>query len=140
MRQCVNVAVNRGHGRVLEGDILTAERSYSEDQLQEVSFELRDVSPLYSDVLYEFIAANHILLRREIHQRLTTAGVPPAQLESVLDLLIWFGFLGVNADAGETERYSYQFQYRTKRMLQGLAEPLVFVIHPAFRVGLGCPE
>ena len=45
VRQCVNIAVNRGHGRVLEGDILTAEKIYSEDQLQEVSFELRDVSP-----------------------------------------------------------------------------------------------
>src|ERR1019366_10033673 len=34
LRQCVSVAINRGSSKVLEADILQAEKQYSEDQLQ----------------------------------------------------------------------------------------------------------
>ena len=56
LRGCVNVAVNRGHEHVTEADILSAEGEYSEDQLQELSFELRQVYPEYGDMLYVFLA------------------------------------------------------------------------------------
>jgi hypothetical protein len=44
LKQSVNVAVNRGHSKVSERDMMQAEKTYSEDQLQEISFELRDIS------------------------------------------------------------------------------------------------
>jgi Cdc6-like AAA superfamily ATPase len=44
LRQCVSVAINRGNSKVLEADILQAEKQYSEDQLQAVFDELRDIN------------------------------------------------------------------------------------------------
>ena len=137
-RQCVNVAVNRGHAKVLEDDILKAEKIYSEDQLQDVSFELRDVSPAYPDVLYSFISSRCVLSKSEVYDRLREGGVSEAELAKLLDLLVWFGFLGFVTSEDENERYSYQFQHRLDRMTQGLKHtPPMYVIHPAFRVALG---
>jgi hypothetical protein len=137
-RQCVNVAVNRGHTKVLEDDILTAEKTYSEDQLQDVSFELRDVSPAYPDVLYAFIGADYLLPRPKVYDKLRDSGVPEESLERVLNLLVWFGFLGFVGGEDEGEIYSYQFQHRVDRMAVGLKATPIYVIHPAFRVALGC--
>lgn len=137
-RQCVNVAVNRGHTKVQEDDILKAEGTYSEDQLQEVSFELRDVSPAYPDVLYAFIGAGCVISKDEVSERLRDGGVAEEQLEGTLELLVWFGFLGLTGGEEESERYSYQFQHRVDRMVLGLKAAPMYVIHPAFRVALGC--
>lgn len=138
VRQCVNVAVNRGHTKVQEDDILKAEGTYSEDQVQEVSFELRDVSPAYPDVLYAFIGANCVLSKDEVFKALREGGVAEEELERTLNLLVWFGFLGLTAAVDEGERYSYQFQHRVDRMVMGLKAPPMYVIHPAFRSALGC--
>jgi hypothetical protein len=137
-RECVNIAVNRGHIKVLEDDILTGEKTYSEDQLQDVSFELRDVSSAYPDVLYAFIGSRHLLSRPEVYEKLRDAGVPEVDLVRILNLLVWFGFLGFITSDDEGERYSYQFQHRVDRMAVGLKATPVYVIHPAFRVALGC--
>lgn len=61
-----------------------------------------------------------------------------AEAEHALDLLIWLGFLGVEAFGGEP-RFSYQVGGDAKR----LAFPVksgdgVVAIHPAFRTSLGC--
>jgi hypothetical protein len=139
-RQCVNVAVNRGHVKVLENDILTAEKTYSEDQLQDVSFELRDVSPSCPDVLYAFIGSRHLLSRPEVCEKLREAGVLETDLARILTLLVWFGFLGFVASEDEGERYSYQFQHRVDRMAIGLKPTPIYAIHPTFRVAFGCPS
>ena len=136
LRRCLNVAVNRGHGKVSESDVLQAEKTYSEDQLQEVSFELRDISPDYPDVLYSFIDSPTVMTEATAQERLAVAGVPTDQRDHVLNLLLWFGFLGVLRPDGE-ERYAYQYKYGVKRMLRDVAAPLRFVIHPAFRGALG---
>jgi hypothetical protein len=137
LRRCLNVAVNRGHSKVSESDILQAEKTYSEDQLQDVSFELRDISPDYPEVLYAFIDSAAVLTEAAVRERLAAAGVWSDQRERVLDLLLWFGFLGVLRPDGE-ERYAYQYKYGVGRMLRDVATPLRFVMHPAFRRALGC--
>jgi hypothetical protein len=134
LRECLNVAVNRGHAKVTESDIHQAEKTYSEDQLQEVTSELKDVAPNLPDVLYDFIGCASILREDEVLSRIS--GVTLAQ-PNTLELLLWFGFLGVVDHHGE-ERYAYQFHYGVKRLLQEAATPRRFVIHPAFRVELGC--
>lgn len=136
-RQSVNVAVNHGHAKVLEDDILKTEKIYSEDQLQDVSFELRDVSPAYPDVLYSFIGTHCVLAKADCEKRLRDSGVSEAKLAKLLDLLVWFGCLGFVTTEDESERYSYQFQHRIDRMTLGLKEAPMYDIHPAFRVALG---
>jgi hypothetical protein len=139
VRGCIEVvAVNRGHDRVTEADVEQAERSYSEDAFVDITLELKDVNTNYSQVPYAFIGAPATLSRNEIETRLKDAGVPADGYERVIDLLLWFGFLGVYVSADE-ERYSYQFQHDLKKMQSGL-KVYAYSINPSFRSSLGCAQ
>lgn len=137
VRECLDVAVNRGHEKVKEEDVLYAEQIYSEDALVDLTLELGDVRPAYADVPYGFIGAEQILSQSEVVKRLSEAGIPADEHEKVLELLLWFGFLGVFIEKEDEERYSYKFQYNLKKMKAGVSTPLTYCIHPAFRQHLG---
>lgn len=115
-------------------DMLQAEKAYSEDQLQEVSSELKDVAPELPDLLYDFIGCTTILSEQDVLRRLSRLALTRPD---VLEPLLWFGFLGV-LDANGDEKYAYQFHYGVKRLLQEASKPPQFVVHPAFRIALGC--
>ena len=65
-KECINVAVNRGHDKVSEDDIKTAEDSFSEDILVDVNFELKDINPYYADLLYGFIDSKANLTKNKL--------------------------------------------------------------------------
>ena len=54
----------------------------------------------------------------------------------MIQLLLWFGFLGIFVSEDD-ERYAYQFEHNVRRMQSGL-ETFAYSIHPAFRAVLGC--
>jgi hypothetical protein len=135
-RECINTAVNRGHEKVTQADILQAEQIYSDDLLVDISFELKDVNPDYADIPYAFIGSNTILSKDEVKQRLAEVDVPSSGLEDAIELLLWFGFLGIYVDEDE-ERYAYKFQHDTKKM-QNISKQFAYCIHPGFRKTLGC--
>jgi hypothetical protein len=138
VRDCINVAVNRRHEQVTEGDILHAERSYSDDALVDLAMELRDVKAEFTNAPYAFIGAQTHLLLSEVGIALLKAGtgITPGDCEKVRNLLLWFGFLGIYVYPDE-ERYSYQFEHNLERMKRGV-EDFRYCIHPAFRQSLGC--
>jgi hypothetical protein len=135
-RECINIAVNRAHEKVLQEDITKAEESFSEDMLVEVNYELKDINPYYVDLPYAFIGCNVILTRKEVEKILTELGMPPENHAEAISLLLWFGFLGIRINEDE-ERYSYQYQHDNKLMTAGLVD-YFFCIHPGFRYALGC--
>jgi hypothetical protein len=137
-RECINTAVNRGHEKVIQDDILQAEQTYSDDLLVDITFELKDVSPDYADVPYAFIGSKTLLSKDEVKQRLIDANVPAERLENAIELLLWFGFLGIYINEDE-ERYSYKFQHDMKKM-QGAPGQFAYCVHPGFRKALGCQE
>jgi hypothetical protein len=136
LRECVNVAVNRGHSKVTEADVLYAEKSYSEDQLQELMFEMRDVEPGLPDILYAFIGSNVVIGDTEVRAMLASLS-PVVTIDKAIDLLLWFCFLGVTNVDGD-ECFAFQYQYGVKRMLQDAMSPIRYCIHPAFRLSLSC--
>jgi hypothetical protein len=120
---------------VTEADITHAEASYSEDALVDIILEMKDVKPDYADVPYGFISAPAILSRVQVEERLREVRVPDEDLESVIQLLLWFGFLGIYVNEDD-ERYSYLFEHNVKRMQSGLPT-FAYSVHPAFRASLG---
>lgn len=72
-------------------------------------------------------------------ERLIAGGVKEEHLNRVLELLLWFGFMGLVGKDGE-EVYAYQFQHGVRRMLHSISEPVRYIIHPAFRAALGCSD
>ena len=138
VRESISTAINRKHEKVTEQDILDAERSYSADALVDIGLEMKDVKPGYDIVPYAFIGARIILSRTEVEQKLREATIADGEVEQVVDLLLWFGVLGVYVSDDE-ERYSYQYEHDPKRMLAGVKN-YAYCIHPAFRVALGCSD
>lgn len=130
VRRCVEVAVNRGHGRLSADDIQKAEKSFSEDILLETQFELRDVHREHVDPLYEFLGCN-------VHLSKDEALMHARGDERLLEMLVWFGFLGVQESRQAEPRFSYEVRYNvTKLMAPAMQNKGVFVIHPAFRSAL----
>jgi hypothetical protein len=136
VRESINTAINRKHETVTEQDILDAERSYSADALVDIGLEMKDVKPEYDNVTYAFIGARVVLSRTEVESKLREVGIKEEEVDRVIDLLLWFGVLGIYLDY-EEERYSYQYEHDPKRMSAGLGN-FAYCIHPAFRVALGC--
>jgi hypothetical protein len=134
-RECIDVAVNRGHDKVTQADIRQAERSYSDVALVDISMELKDVDPDYADVPYAFIGAPAMFSEDHLKQLLKDAKVSADKMEKAVDLLLWFGFLGIHLTPDE-ERYSFEFHHDVKKMLSGVTNPL-YCIHPSFRRALG---
>jgi hypothetical protein len=57
----------------------------------------------------------------------------------LLELLVWFGFLGVQEQRQSEPTFSYQVRYNVAKLLAPTSQgKAVFVIHPAFRKALGC--
>ncbi len=139
LRQCIDVAINRGHEIVAEADILQAERTFSEDAFQELVLELGDLDTYVSNIPFAFIGSQPYISRERLKSIFSSIAVPPEEFETAEDVLLWFGFLGI-ADSPRDDRYAYQFQHNLRRMKSGLPPNFGFVIHPAFRKALSCPE
>lgn len=131
LHRCIEVAVNRGHDRVRQEDIIKAEATYSEDILLSTIFELRDVHP-ESDPVYEFLGCPTYLSKEDALRRV-------GYKQDLLELLVWFGFLGVQASPGEDPRFAYQVRHNLAKVLAPVSQGRArFVVHPAFRRALEC--
>jgi Cdc6-like AAA superfamily ATPase len=137
LRQCVSVAVNRGNSKVLETDILKAEKQYSEDQLQALFDELRDINSQFAELSYAFIGSPVTMTRNILESKIQEFDVPLSSVKEAIEILLWFGFFGI-VDAEGEEKYAHMYQYGVKRMLREASEQTSFVIHPAFRSVLAC--
>jgi hypothetical protein len=138
VRECIDVGLNRKRQKLTEEDILQAEKSYSSDALVDVCLEMRDVNDKFGDVPYAFIGSNTVLSRADATKRLEDAGIQQAQISYALEILLWFGVIGIYIDDDE-ERYSYQFEHDTSLLTAGVSH-YAYCIHPAFRMALGCTD
>ena len=141
LRASIEIAINRGHARVLQEDIIKAEESYSEDILLAISFEIRDVFPSVSEPLYGFIGCPTHMATQQVLTILKQTGFSDSVLDRVLRLIVWFGFLGIQNDGQEDPKFSYQSRQNLEKMLSPVKQGhATFVVHPAFRKALECRE
>ena len=67
---------------------------------------------------------------------LLNAGIEDERIEEALNVLLWFGFLGVVRPGG-AELYSHNVQFNSPRLRDAVGMGAgSFIIHPAFRAGL----
>lgn len=138
VRYCVDTALNRGHQRVEEDDVLHAERSYSSDLLTETVFEIADTHPELSDVLWVFERSPRTMGWEEACDRIGTfLELDAASAEEAVRFLLWFGFFGVVGSGTAEARYAYQLNGDTRRLLFSLESgDAALSIHPAFHAAL----
>lgn len=137
IRYCRSHAVNLGHIRIEVDDIQAGEDAFSSDLVENIDYEIGDVLPSASNVLYEFIGAPQIITVAELSARLKQR--TSEKLDHLVELLLWYGFLGVVRQSGETA-YIYSVKYDLRR-LQAIANQnggttTRFQINPAFHRGL----
>ena len=138
IQRALQTAVNRGHEKVLEDDIIQAEGSFSDEMLQNIIYEFRDVYPKYPDIFYEFLMEPARLSYNKVREVLTRAAIPAREMDKIIDLLLWFAFLGIEI-APDDERYIFSYGYdleKLKRLGKKSMVETIYVIHPAFRKSL----
>jgi hypothetical protein len=138
VNHCKSNAVNFGHEKILEKDIEKACESYSSDLLNEIGYEIRDVYPQAEDILYHFIGKPSIMSFKDVRDCLTEYSFPIDEIDKLIEILLWFGFLGVRRQLEHeiSETYIYNVFYDMKK-LKRLAgdlkdENLMLCIHCAF--------
>ncbi len=131
------VAADRGHDKIMADDIQQAENGYSEDMLLNLSFEIDDTWPQFSEVVYAFHGAGGVLPKSEVEDRLQEAGVDASEVGQVIELLLWYGFLGVRMNATGESQFSFDVRYNLRRLEHAIEiGQAVFTVHPAFRAAL----
>lgn len=139
LHRAIEVATNRGHDRVTQEDIKQAEQSFSEDMLLSLTFELRDINQDFADVFYGFLECPMNLSESEVIQILEGTGLLPHEARSVVELLVWFGFLGVKRNDTEEAEFSYQVRYNLAKLMAPIERGKArFIVHPAFWSALSC--
>jgi hypothetical protein len=136
LSEAVQVALDRGHDQITQEDIQQAERGYSETMLVNLLFEIEDTHPEVPEVVYGFQGAARSLSLEAV-QGIVDASTA-ADVAGTIDLLIWYGFLGIRLSTSGDEEYSYDVRYNVRRLLH-LVETgkATLVVHPAFRMALG---
>ncbi len=132
INQCKSFAINLNHDRILEEDIEKGLKAYSTDLLTDIGYEIHDVENNIDDVLYAFIGSRSIIKKDEIFSVLREFGVDDKFFERIFDLLLWYGFIGLNI-SGET-KYIYDLNY-SMQLITGIIKKkrdVEYQINPAF--------
>ncbi len=132
-------AVNLRHAKILEEDFKLGERAYSTDLINQIDLEIQDVNPEASDSLYAFIEAPSLLDNAQLDTYLARLGPRSTSHEQLTVLLLWYAFLGILREDGNTT-YIYDVNYEMKKLLAlrdaRRSTELVYRVNPAFWAGL----
>jgi hypothetical protein len=132
------IALNRGHSRILAEDIVKAEQTYSEEMLLSTAFEIENTAPAYRNALFAFQGAPELMTAEEVEGRVqVSAGSEEVDVARAIQLLVEFGFLGVQTVDYESERYLHTTHGSLRRLLYPIEQGAgLFTVHPAFRKSL----
>lgn len=79
------------------------------------------------------------MTKEEVTKIFLETGFPPAEVEEVLKLLVWFGFLGVQDKDSDRPKFAYEVRYNIDKLLTPISHPNCYlVVHPAFHRALEC--
>jgi hypothetical protein len=138
INHCKSFAINLNHELIDGSDIKKGVAAYSADLLRDIGYELRDVSEETDGILYAFIASAPDLSEIEVLEKLSQAGLDYDSAARILDLLLWYGFLGIRINS-EDPRFIYDFSYN-KALMDGVkkhsTQIVSLVINQAFWPGL----
>lgn len=134
INQCKSFAINLNHERIEESDIEKGLAAYSADLLRDIGYELVDVSKADDDILYSFIGCNALLTESEVRNLLEEYGVERRSIDTIFNLLLWYGFLGIELN-NEGYKYIYDFNYKMplmKGVIKKKGANTLFIINQAF--------
>ena len=138
LMNCRSNAINLGRTHITEEDIKVGLKRFSASVCSDIGYELNDVYPDAGDILYAFNRAKSWQTRQEFDATLASTRLATKDYQRVLELLLWFGFLGVvrEDDDDIAEVYIFDAGYDMKKLLaeaKQLGDPETqFCVHQAF--------
>lgn len=124
VRTAIAEAVNRGHVRVEEDDLLSARLKYSQFAFDSLVAEDNPQTNMLEAILYEFAGSAKIVSRHEVERNIRQSGVSGVTDDMVpryVDLLCDLGFLGIETSEG---KYEFPQDAGRRRVLQVVARKL----------------
>jgi hypothetical protein len=137
IKAAVEFAVNRGHARIDEKDLLSAQQRYSHFALDSVLSEATPRFPEMDDLLLEFAGGPEIIDGDRIKVGMRKAGIDEHKAIETVDLLIQLTFLGPETSPGRYDFvYDEDVSMKARVMARKVAEQsgtaARYRIHPAF--------
>ena len=141
----VTTAINRGHKRIEEDDILGAEKQYSQHAFDSVNVENTLLDINLKDVIFGFVGMPAILTIPEVLESLQFAKVSDEMIEPTIDVLHDLTFLGLEVGEGrfifsEVPEDSRKNKILAQRFAHKRGQEGRFQIHKAFRAFLEIEE
>lgn len=145
VNQAVTTAINRGHIRIEEDDILAAEKLYSQNVFESVSAEntLTDIS--LAEIIFGFVGMTVPLLKSEVVGTLQSVRIPEEKIETTIDFLHDLTFLGLEVEEGQfvfsdAPEDSLKNKILARRFAAEKGQEERFRIHRAFWASLEIKE
>jgi hypothetical protein len=143
LRGCRTHAVNLGHQMIEVEDVREGEKQYSTKLVNDIGYELQDVCPEASGVLYEMLEAPKEFSDTKMLEILSGASDNETTRQTLLELLLWYGIVGFRR-TDDSSTFIYDVDYDMKRLLTLIAKRkaggLVYAVNPAFWRGLEIAE
>lgn len=137
VEQALEAATNRGHARVSSDDIRHAEEGYSDSALLLLAYEIEETTDDLADAIYSFHGCPEEMDLEEVKIRLLSASIDEERHDSAVELLLWFGLLGIKRKRSGEEEFAYQAQFNLRKLLHPVEQDEAsLVIHPGFRSAL----
>lgn len=132
----LSFAINRGHVLVTQDDVEEGLRQMSLYLVSDFGYELRDVAGTPEDIFYYFIGKGSRLSSEELKAVLLDDHLGLG-FEDTLDLLLWYGFLGIETASGPVFIYDRGYDIRRLEADRGRdREKAMYAVNPAFLRGL----
>jgi hypothetical protein len=136
---CRGSAIGLGHNRIEEIDLQSGLLSYSNDLIVDTDNEIKDVFPKASGLIYKFLQSEKEMMIDALREHFSDAGIDSAQHDRILEILLWFGFLGVMKKDGSAS-FIYDVGYNMAKLKalvdQAGGDTSIYQVNPAFWPGL----
>lgn len=137
VKTAVSTAINRGHSKVEEKDILDAEQQYSQYAIDSIMVENGVTLPELESILYEFAGCQNILTEEEVSACILKGIKQEGKIATIIDHLINLTFLGIEIDEGQfafsdDPREYLKNNVLANRLVKTKGAFKLFKINPAF--------
>jgi hypothetical protein len=137
VKTAIATAVNRGHARVEQDDILDACKEYSQFAFGILLIEDNSQEGRLEKVLYEFAGASPQLTLSEVRERVAAAGISPETVEKVIAQLCSLSFLGIEVSDQDFRFPDNSTELRkvtvlSRRLCELRSAEPVYLVHHAF--------
>lgn len=137
IKTAISTAINRGHARVEEDDVLEAYRAYSEFAAGILLIEDNSEDGVLEKVLYEFAGAPAHLSHDEVVSRIVAGGIEHASADAMVSQLCTLSFLGTEVSDNDfrfpdSASELKKVQVLARRLCETRSAKPRYLVHPAF--------